>query len=75
MFEFLHLEHAWEIIYRFVEFYNLERLHSGIGYNSPNNYFFQLGVQLPAHSTTESYFIPKNRKIYLFQFVESDSKK
>jgi putative transposase len=73
-FEFLHLEHAWQIIYRFVEFYNLERLHSGIGYNSPNNYLFQLGIQLPAHPLNGTYFIPKNRKIYLFQFVESDSK-
>lgn len=75
VFEFLNLEHAWEIIYRFVEFYNLERLHSGIGYNSPNNYFFQLGVSLPAHPLDGVYFVPENRKIYLFQFVESDSKK
>lgn len=74
VYEFFNIEHARQIIDQFVEFYNLERIHSGIGYTSPNNYFFQLGVPLPAHPKNESYFTPKNRKIYLFQFVESVSK-
>nr|WKN36154.1 integrase core domain-containing protein [Tunicatimonas sp. TK19036] len=74
VYEFFNIEHAGQIIDQFVEFYNLERIHSGIGYTSPNNYFFQLGTSLPAHPKNESCFIPKNRKTYLFQFVESVSK-
>ena len=39
VYEFFDLGKASEIVRRFVHFYNGVRLHSGIGYLSPNRYF------------------------------------
>ncbi|WP_247236979.1 integrase core domain-containing protein [Telluribacter sp. SYSU D00476] len=49
VYEFFDLHQASEIIRQFVYFYNGERLHSGIGYLSPNQYFFKLGMKIPPH--------------------------
>ena len=72
-YEWQHLEAAKETIDSFVKFYNAERLHSGIGYVSPYQYFFQLGVKPKPHPATETFPLCHNKNIYLYQIVESVS--
>jgi Integrase core domain len=40
-FEFMDLKEAQDTLNRFKDFYNLKRIHSGIGYKSPYKYFFK----------------------------------
>jgi putative transposase len=45
-YEMLGLQYANGVIGRFNDFYNTERVHSGIGYQSPMNYLNSLGIQI-----------------------------
>ncbi len=74
-YQWENIEGAKQTIDSFVNFYNTERLHSGIDYKSPYQYFFQLGVKLEPHPATETFCGPDNKNIYLYQFVESPSRK
>lgn len=75
VYEFLDLREAIKIILRFVHFYNEERLHSGIGYLSPNKYFFKLGLNMPPHYQGKDVKVDYSKNVNLYQFVESVSKK
>ena len=75
VYEFFDLREANEIIRRFVCFYNQERLHSGIGYLSPNEYFFKLGLNMPPHYHEKDVKVDYSKNVNLYQFVESVSKK
>lgn len=75
VYEFFDLQEANEIIRRFVDFYNGERLHSGIGYLSPNRYFFKLSLNMPPHHQEKFAKVDYSKNVNLYQFVESDSKK
>ena len=45
-YEFENLLEAQNTFNRFVEFYNFERIHSGIGYQSPNEYLLENGIKV-----------------------------
>ena len=75
MYEFSDLREASEILRQFVHFYNEERLHSGIGYLSPNKYFFKLGLKMPPHYQEKEVKIDYSKNVNLYQFVESVSRK
>lgn len=75
VYEFLNLGEASEIVRRFGHFYNGERLHSGIGYLSPNKYFFKLGLEMPSHYQGNDVKVDYSKNVNLYQFVESVSKK
>ncbi|WP_460885406.1 transposase, partial [Rhabdobacter roseus] len=75
VYEFFDLKEATEIIRQFIYFYNGERLHSGIGYLSPNQYFFKLGLNMTPHYQESTVIVDYSKNINLYQFVESDSKK
>ena len=45
-FDFENLIEAQQTMNRFIKFYNFERIHSGIGYMSPNKYLFQKGTEI-----------------------------
>ncbi|WP_409049445.1 IS3 family transposase [Telluribacter sp. SYSU D00476] len=60
---FFHLQEANETIQRFVYFYNGERLHSGIRYLSPNQYFYKLGLNMPPHYQEDSVEIDYSKNV------------
>ena len=65
MYEFFDLQEANEIIQKFVHFYNGERLHSGIRYLKPNQYFFRLGLnRLPHYQDNTLNWIIQRMLIY-----------
>jgi transposase InsO family protein len=73
-FEFNVLQNAIDILDRFVRFYNTDRLHSGLGYQSPNKYYFSLGLHQEPHKDQNQILNLENgKKIFLHQFVESAS--
>ena len=45
-FEFANLNVAKATLERFREFYNFERIHGGIGFQSPYKYLLQKGIDL-----------------------------
>ena len=53
-YTFTDLRHANDVLTRWVQFYNLGRIHSGVGYVSPAEYLRRNNVSLPQnhHSTT-----------------------
>lgn len=53
-YTFADLRHANDVLTRWVQFYNLKRIHSGVGYVSPAAYLQRNNVSLPqiSHSTT-----------------------
>ena len=72
-FEFDLIQNAVETMDRFVRFYNTERLHSGIGYLCPNKYYFSLSATQQSKNQKSILNLENGRKIFLHQFVESDS--
>jgi transposase InsO family protein len=45
-FEFNNISDAKEIMNQFRDFYNFERIHSGINFQSPAEFFLQKGIDM-----------------------------
>jgi transposase InsO family protein len=66
VYEFFDLQEANEIIRRFVDFYNGERLHSGIGYLGPNRHFFKLSLNMPHHCQENAVKVDYSKNVNLY---------
>lgn len=51
-YEFEDLEEARQTMNRFVQFYNFERIHSGIGYTWPAKYLSENGIEITNNENT-----------------------
>lgn len=52
-YEFENLTEVQETINRFVNFYNFDRIHSGVGYTSPYRYLLSLGIDMNNYCLTK----------------------
>ena len=59
--EFEDLDDVRDKMARFKEFYNFERIHGGIGHQSPYEYLLQKGTDMKASSRLKSYFYPYSK--------------
>ena len=75
VYVFFDLREASEIIRRFVHFYNGERQHPGIGYLSPNTYYFKLGLNMSPHYKEKDVKADYSKNVNLYQFDESVTRK
>ncbi len=61
-YEFENIEELRQTLIRFVEFYNMDRIHSGIDYLSPYKYLLQKGIDLKSQSLREALCSKTNIK-------------